>query len=333
MPLPFNVDIGTLADDTLRDRWLKLEAASRTRSPFTNWDHQAALQDAYGLRAHVLIADENGADLAGAILFRRRRLITLVDVPPLTPYSALLVRDDGEDRDSDPLSAILEAIAATTDVVHLEIPPSLEKGVPLTPIGYSCIPRATYTVSLKGDSDMLDEWSAGARRTARRHDAGYSFGWENQSGKELIDLAAASYERNGRSLPGGSSAALALLERAIAGGRASIAMLRDEEDQAAAAVAVARSGPDTYYWIAGSHPGPAMTVLLARTFSALRRDGVETFDYIGANVPSIAEFKRRRAGQLVPYRRCTRIRGRWVRPLLFMMGRPWRRLRPSASEN
>jgi hypothetical protein len=52
-----------------------------------------------------------------------------------------------------------------------------------------------------------------------------------------------------------------------------------------------------------------MTVLLAEALPRLRADGLAAFDFVGANTPSIAEFKRRLGPALVPYfriERCTR---------------------------
>ncbi|HET6566995.1 MAG TPA: hypothetical protein VFG50_03460, partial [Rhodothermales bacterium] len=60
---------------------------------------------------------------------------------------------------------------------------------------------------------------------------------------------------------------------------------------------------------AGSEPGPAMSVLLANMLPALASSGMRTFDYQGANTPSIAEFKRRMGARLVSYygiEKCTR---------------------------
>ncbi|MCH8962729.1 MAG: GNAT family N-acetyltransferase, partial [Bacteroidetes bacterium] len=66
-------------------------------------------------------------------------------------------------------------------------------------------------------------------------------------------------------------------------------------------LAVLHDGRTAHYWIAGSAPGPAMTVLLGHTLPRLRDDGIEQFDFVGANTPSIAEFKRHFGPVLTPY--------------------------------
>ena len=66
-------------------------------------------------------------------------------------------------------------------------------------------------------------------------------------------------------------------------------------------LAVLHDGRTAHYWIAGSTPGPAMTVLLGHTLPRLRDAGLQTFDFVGANTPSIAEFKRHFGPALTPY--------------------------------
>ena len=72
------------------------------------------------------------------------------------------------------------------------------------------------------------------------------------------------------------------------------------------------------YWVTGSSPGPAMTVLLGSVFPLLEAQGLESFDWIGANTPSIAEFKRRFGAMLTPYFRIEKVVPRLPRLLLAL---------------
>jgi hypothetical protein len=67
------------------------------------------------------------------------------------------------------------------------------------------------------------------------------------------------------------------------------------------AVAILSHDATAYYWIAGGAAGPGMTVLLANLFEMLQDEAVQTFDFVGANTDSIAEFKRRFGGHLTTY--------------------------------
>ena len=49
------------------------------------------------------------------------------------------------------------------------------------------------------------------------------------------------------------------------------------------AVAILRHGAIAFYWIAGGSAGPGMTVILAQLLEQLKEEGVEVFDFVGAN--------------------------------------------------
>ena len=109
------------------------------------------------------------------------------------------------------------------------------------------------------------------------------------------------YARSGTALDVDAAAARRLVQRLLATDAARAFGVRDSQGVALSAVVVAQDGRTAYYWIAGSRPGPGMTVLLAGLLPLLQREGFDTFDFVGANVPSIAEFKRRFGPQLTPY--------------------------------
>ena len=77
--------------------------------------------------------------------------------------------------------------------------------------------------------------------------------------------------------------------------------IEDNEEQWVSTLVALHDERTALDWIAGSRPGPAMTVLLAGVLERLAADGLERFDFGGANVPTIAEFKRKFGGHLVPY--------------------------------
>ena len=79
----------------------------------------------------------------------------------------------------------------------------------------------------------------------------------------------------------------------IAAGLCRLFVTRDGSGQAVAAVGFLVHNKAVYYWLAGSRPGPAMTILLSSALPALAATGAEAFDFVGGNTPSIAEFKRR----------------------------------------
>ncbi|MEX0599100.1 MAG: GNAT family N-acetyltransferase, partial [Rhodothermales bacterium] len=86
------------------------------------------------------------------------------------------------------------------------------------------------------------------------------------------------------------------------------AVRHKSSDEIHAAVVILNDGRTAYYWIAGSRPGDGMTVLIGELLPRLFNQGIELFDFMGANTPGIAEFKRKFGARLVPYFALTRCR-------------------------
>jgi hypothetical protein len=119
-------------------------------------------------------------------------------------------------------------------------------------------------------------------------------------------LCADSYGRSGRRLPLPSDRLHGFVGRLKTGGAVALYGVRNTfSREIEAAVIVPRDDLAAYYWMAGSLPGPAMTVLIGELLQILAEDGVERFDFVGANTPSIAEFKRKFGCSLQQYQGIT----------------------------
>ena len=118
----------------------------------------------------------------------------------------------------------------------------------------------------------------------------------------MAHLCAESYRRHQRNAPAAESQLVALIQQLQTAGAARVfAATASGENAPSGGVIVLHDGRTAHYWIAGSRPGPAMTVLLGKLLPRLRDEGLEVFDFVGANTPSIAEFKRHFRPRLTPY--------------------------------
>ena len=292
-------------DSGVQDRWRALWASSPQRSPFSRLEYVRALGDATGLRVGVHFSEGAGA----AVTWRRRGPFREVVLPPLTPFSALLL--EAHPRDSDvhartsALETILELLEREYDGVHLHLPPSIPDVRAAQWRGWTATPLYTYCATESGP----DGWSAGTARTYRAGRDDYELVEGTEAAGAAARFVAASYGRRDRALPLDERSIPALVERLKEAGLAtSFAVRFKASSQMHAGIVLLRAETDSnaYYWIAGSRPGSGMTVLIGEVLAHLFRSGVETFDFVGANTPSIAEFKRRFAGRLVPYFRLIR---------------------------
>ena len=251
---------------------------------------------------HLAAAD--GRDEAGALVhWRRRGLYREVVVPPFTQYSALVLRAVPSEAEVHARQTALEALLAALEpgFARLGFFMTLSDIRPAQWCGWQVKPFYTYRLALDAD-DLLPNWSSATRRAFRKHRAAFRVEEQPEATSAIVQRCAESYQRHGRSLPADPARLRMLVDALHAQGHARLFTATPTEGTAPeGGLAVLHDGQTAYYWVAGSTPGPAMTVLLGHTLPRLRDAGITTFDFVGANTPSIAEFKRHFGPVLTPY--------------------------------
>ena len=233
-------------------------------------------------------------------------------LPPLCPVhrpllAAPLDKAATHARTS-PLDRLLARLDAHADQATFAL--GADDPRPYTWAGYDVAPRATYTLDLT--TDVEAGFSASVRRAVRRQSGAFDLVEDAALAPEAVRLMAASYARQGSAL-GRSESAVGGLAAAFGASGLARTFAARRGGTAEAALVAATDGRTAYYWIAGSAPGPAMTVLVAHALGQLAEAGVTAFDFCGANTPSIAEFKRRFGPVLTPAPLARRVSGRALR--------------------
>lgn len=300
-------------------RWQALWDRSPHRTVFSRLDYIQAVSAAAKLKASVVIVSRDGEDVAGAaVTWKRRGPYREVIVPPLTPFSAVILSGHPAENEihgrTSAFEQLLDAIERHFDVVRLHLPPSLPDVRAASWRGWDVQPFYTYVVSLPADPAT---WSGSVSRNYRRSLEAYEWIEGDEAVSVALRLCSASYARHRRRPPLSNEQMSIVARTALSSGLARGYAVRDKGTGSIdAAVVVARWGNTASYWVAGSEPGPSMTVLVGELFSRLAADGVEYFDFVGANTPGIAEFKRKFGSVLVPYYGIVRI-GRPELKLLY----------------
>ena len=294
------------------DRYAALWAGSPGRTPFS---HPAALDAyarAFGLPAHVVMLDDGSA--AVPRFDKRRGPFRAAALPPacpvLRPLLAAPLGEAASHRRDSPLDRLLAGLDGQAHQWTLALGDDDLR--PYAWAGWTATPRATYRLGLGGD--LRAGYSAGVRRTLRQS----AVEAEEAPGAapDAVRLMTAAYRRSGSALGLDERAVAGLARSFVAAGLARVFAARSG-GTVEAAVVVAVGGPTAFYWMAGSEPGPAMTVLADHVLHRLAADGVEAFDWCGANTPSIAEFKRRFGSALAPAPLVRRL----AHPALRLLGR------------
>ena len=252
---------------------------------------------------------------AASIFIRQRGLVKDIVLPPFCPYSALLLDVAPPPSDTVDLASLLMPARQLPTTRLFSLPPGtgMER-LGAAPDGAQARERFTYHLPSLPLERAIEEWSNSQRRAFRKNEGSFAYSMVDTDAftrspaavrtdiAETIQRVQAGYTRHRARMPLTSSALQQLSEDLIRDGIGQLHILRDTTDKAlAAGVLVVRNSNTAWYWLAGSKPGPAMTVLLGYLQDDLYHTGVSTLDLMGANTPGIAEFKRRFGGTLVSY--------------------------------
>jgi Acetyltransferase (GNAT) domain len=299
------------SSDTSADSWTDTLDASPHATVFSDPRYVRAMSKVSGLSVESTL--EEGVSAGLIVSSRKRGPLNEVVLPLFTPFSGLMVPEQADadtHAKSDALAALAATIESRFDRIRLHLPPSLKDARPLQWRGWNVSPLYTYRIPV---SSGLAGWSSGSRRTSRKGADQFQTAADPAAAGDVIRLMLGSYKRQGRPAPCGADAlseACLTLQRE---GMADSVVARNASGEAEAGIVLLHGKDTTYYWLAGSLPGPAMTVLLSFVTQFLSDRGTVWLDLVGANTPTIAEFKRRFGPELLPYWAATFERGMLAR--------------------
>ena len=301
-----NARFFTFDDAAARAAYLDLWEISPQRNVFAHPLFVEAIGGAFGHPVQVAaVTNEKGWQVAIPVFEKRRGPFKAAALPPVTPVlSPLLselVHETEVNQRRSPLDVLLRGLTDTYDQVTLQLHPSITDARPFAWAGWTVTPRYTQVADLTVD-DPVATWSKSVRYTIRTEAERFRVEEDQQHAEVGIELMEASYERKKKALGLPRSTLTALVRRLTQDGLVRVfAATRHGESSPEAVAIIAHDGQTAHYWIAGSKPGPAMGVLLADVVPRLKQDGITSLDFTGANVPSVAEFKRKYGTELRSY--------------------------------
>lgn len=306
-----------LSDGGAAAAWDALVAASPYGTPFSRSAYARAAAEAFGLRPRLLAVERDGALAGGVVVFEKRRgPFRLGVVPPLTPYTPVVLAEPLDAADlparTSPLDALLPALDGAFHAQALHLHPAMGDVRPFQWAGWDASPRYTFAGPLAEADAMRRDASKAVRKLLRRHDADFRFAEEPDAAALVEQLAQASEGATDHAAAGRRRAFLRALPEPLL----RLFVLRHAGDGTpAAALSVVTDGRTAYFVSGGSAPGPAMTVLTFRLWERLHAEGHAAVEVVGANMASIAEFKRRLGLPMTTYYRVQRVR----RPALRLL--------------
>jgi len=280
--------------------WMDLYALQPDPSPFYEWDFSESIAELFGWKCLTVQVEEV---LLAKLVVRKRSFFSDVVVPPLTQFTPILLAPsaDNEARQAA-LKCLFEDHAALPFSRYFSFAPHLSSILEGVGSNWCHMAKDTYVLPTANTEEAIAKWSSSTRRNFRNATDKYEFTSEAVSSKHVVEMTETAYERAGMklSLPSHvvGTFAEALVERGL--GRI-VGLTSKETGELEAGIVLIESKEMAWYWLAGSERGEAMTVLMAHTQEFLHQRGIAALDLVGANTPSIAEFKRRFGGALVSY--------------------------------
>ena len=327
-PAPYRTHLHDPDDPEAVEAWTRLRSVSPRTTPFDDLTYARGVAEAFGLRLRLGLATRSDRPAAGVLLYTRTRGRRAdVVVPPLTPYTPFLAGSGWHPteihRHRSALDCLLETVEAAFRTTAFHLQPGLTDTRAFSWHGWSVRPYYTYVVPLSPDAPPSDRWSKNNRRLFRQQGADAHFVESGEALESVLSLCEASYARHDRAFPAPPAQVRTLTRQLRDAGRLRAFHLTPPGSHTPeAGVLLLQEGERAYYWMAGSVPGPGATLLLGRLLQRLVGENIRAMDFVGANTPSIAEFKRKFGSELVPYYRVRRVSG--LLPRLVDLVRPLR---------
>lgn len=276
---------------------------------FSTWSWLQCAQQATGNACHCLGLYRNGQLVAGLSGIETQRAgLRRFSTPVLTPHGGLLLapiagkgpakaESEGQ-RAAELLIAYLRQEYHHCALVHA---PAVGDMRPFTWAGWEARVRYTYQMEL-GDREGLWERLERRTRTVIRKAEGSGF---RVLPTEDMALFGQQYERlyarQGGKVPVDAGVAQRFAEAACRAGLAQGLKVESPEGQVAAVVIFVRGFEGCYAWVAGANPELNHTGATSLLYWKYFEQEQGRFDFVGANMPAIAFFKRGFGGELVPY--------------------------------
>ena len=299
-----------IAEVTDPARWDALIGAAPAGTAFSSWAWLEAAAETFGGRP-VRWGALRGEELVACCSYLRRPRVGLAEglTAPLSPYGGL-VFDEVRLRSVGDRHAAADALLARAEAdcaVHRwALPPAVNDARPFAWRGWSVGVRYTRVVPLSSADAVWDGISPAMRRQVRKGErAGYTL-----AQSDTVAIAVAHYQATFAAqgiVPRVPVERMArLLQVALERGLAELWVLLAPDGAPVASCALVRDADAHrgYYWLAGADPAHrqegAMPTLIWLLFQRLC-GALAAFDFVGANLPSVARFKRGFGGELAVY--------------------------------
>lgn len=290
------VSVAPLASAPARRAYEAVLAHSPQRSAFATLAFADAACAAFGYRGQIArVGPSDQSPTAAWIVFEKRLgPLRVAARPPMADYAgpilAAPLREADVHRRASPLDALARWARHRYHQVTWVLHPTLSDARPLAWAGWRLTP--TWEYSLPATNVPTAGFRPSARRLADAHATDYTV--EPAGAAQVADLAAGSLVRKGLT-PVDARQQTTVAQALVDAGLAHAWTIRAHSRREPEAGLVALFAPPvaTYWMVGGTHATGAATLLLAaHLVREAQAAGCARVSLGGANVPSVAAFKR-----------------------------------------
>ena len=240
---------------------------------------------------------------------RRKKVFSMARRAFATPYAGLVVRDELDAAARARVVAELDGFGRAFSHTTLTFSP-FSKDPTLIP-GWQRNDQATYLVRFGSLAALWRTLASEVRNRIRKAERQGITVTEDFAPGEFYTLFRDLFGRQGSSLPFDESTFALLLQRLRAADIARAYLARCADGTPCAACLLVHDRRRAYYSLAASHPSlrktGAPSLLVWQALNGYEGQ-VREFDFGGANIPRITQFKSKFRGQLITYPEVSRYR-------------------------
>lgn len=301
-----------------RSDWEELVAASNQGTVYHGAPWLEAVARLSADKVALYGAFREGKLVAGVpLLTRRRGVLEFAQRAFATPYGNVMVHPGLDAALFPNLLAAAQRLARRFSLTTLTASPFAE---PIeSRLGWQAIPRATFLLRSSSLKGLWRSMASEVRNRIRKAEkAGISITTE-QCAPGFFEIYHEVFQRQGARVEFTGTAFDRFLSEVQENGIGKVYVARAPDSTLCAACLVVHDRNRAYYSLAASHPELRKTGAPSLLVWEILRDVLQTrdeFDFGGANVPHVSQFKSKFRGRLVSYSEFIHHRSPWERVLI-----------------
>lgn len=272
------------------------------------------ISEATGLKYKIIACRVNGQFLGGcAAVVKKTYEGSLLTAAPLSQYSTILFFDStGRDAYNQVLPFLSKYIANRFNWSILYLHPSITDTAVLKQQDWSVDQRHTYLLDLRDEEKLYAKFDSALKRNINKCDKNqflFKDGFDDF--KQFYSLWKTTFEKQNIKPPLKLDEFSFIYQKLQQKNFTKTVSAYNKNGELAAGTIFLVDNDIAYYWASAFDREYSATgvnqLLLWEGLKGLSGAGVEAFDFVGADTPSIANYKKRFGGQLIPHSRITRV--------------------------